>query len=92
MSYAELDTLLVQSDFVSPHMPLTPETTGLIGERESALMRPDNLVNAARGAVVDTPALYEALANHRIAGAGLDVTEPEPLPRDHPYCHWTTWS
>ena len=85
VSYAELDTLLVQSDFVSLNMPLTPETTGLIGEREIALMRPDSyLVNAARGAVVDTQALYEALANHRIAGAGLDVTEPEPLPRDHP--------
>ena len=57
----------------------------MIGEREISLMRPDAfLVNAARGAVVDTDALTRALSERRIAGAALDVTEPEPLPRTHP--------
>jgi phosphoglycerate dehydrogenase-like enzyme len=65
-------------------VPLTPETTGLIGEREFAAMRQGALlVNAARGPVVKTDALLEALNNGRIRAA-LDVTDPEPLPPDHP--------
>ncbi len=81
----ELDSLLSDSDFVSLHVPLTLETSGLIGRRELALMRPASyLVNTARGPVVDTGALYDALAEGRLAGAALDVTDPEPLPPDHP--------
>jgi glyoxylate reductase len=64
---------------------LTPETRNLIGPAQLAKMKPTGvLVNMSRGPVVDHQALYDALANHRIGGAALDVTEPEPLPRDHP--------
>ncbi|MFN0197780.1 MAG: 2-hydroxyacid dehydrogenase [Planctomycetaceae bacterium] len=85
VSYVSFKELLAQSDFVSLNCPLTPETTHLISHREFELMMRDAmLINMARGPVVDTQALYEALANKRIAGAGLDVTDPEPLPRDHP--------
>lgn len=81
----DLDALLAESDFVSLHVPLTPQTNRLIGRRELALMRPTSyLVNTARGPVVDTGALYDALAEGRLAGAALDVTDPEPLPPDHP--------
>lgn len=81
----DLDSLLSEADFVSLHVPLTPETNGLIGRRELALMRPASyLVNTARGPVVDTGALYDALAEGRLAGVALDVTDPEPLPPDHP--------
>ena len=80
-----LDELLARSDFVSLHTPLRPETRGLIGARELALMKPGAiLVNTARGEVVDTDALADALNAGRIRGAGLDVTDPEPLPADHP--------
>ncbi len=80
-----LDALLAESDFVSLHVPLTPDTDLLIGRRELALMRPTAyLVNTARGRVVDTAALREALEEGRLAGAALDVTDPEPLPPDHP--------
>ena len=66
-------------------MPLTEETRELIGRRELGLMKETAiLVNVARGGVVDHDALLEALQNGQIAAAGLDVTEPEPLPRDHP--------
>ena len=83
--YVDINELLSSSDFVALTVPLTPETTNLIGERELGLMKETAyLVNVARGAVVDTQALYEALKSERIMGAGLDVTEPEPLPRDHP--------
>lgn len=83
--YRELDDLLRESDFVSLHTALTPETKGLIGARELALMkRGAILVNTARGPVVDTTALVEALRAGTIAGAALDVTDPEPLPVDHP--------
>lgn len=83
--YASLDDLLRESDFVTLNCPLTPETQQLIGTRELALMKPSAiLINMARGGVVDTPALYAALKSRRIAAAGLDVTDPEPLPRDHP--------
>lgn len=74
-----LDTLLRVSDVVSLHVPLTPETRGMIGSRELALMRPDAvLVNTARGGVVDEDALARALEQGRLAGAALDVFESEP--------------
>jgi glyoxylate reductase len=79
-----LDELLERSDFVSLHAPLTPETKGLIGERELGLMKPTAvLVNTARGGLVQTDALEKALQTGQIAAAGLDVTDPEPLPADH---------
>jgi glyoxylate reductase len=80
-----LPTLLERSDFVSLHVPLTPATRHLIGRPELARMQPTAiLVNTARGPVVDTPALIDALHAGAIAGAALDVTDPEPLPADHP--------
>jgi lactate dehydrogenase-like 2-hydroxyacid dehydrogenase len=80
-----LDDLLRASDFVSLHLPLKPETHHLIGARELALMKPTAvLVNTARGGIVDPAALYEALAERRIMGAALDVTEPEPIPMESP--------
>jgi glyoxylate reductase len=83
--YAALDELLSQADYVMLTVPLGPETRGLIGARELALMKPTaTLVNIARGGVVDTAALTAALEQRRIAAAALDVTDPEPLPRDHP--------
>ncbi len=85
VTYATLNELLKQSDFVALNCPLTAETTNLIGRRELSLMKPTAiLVNVARGAVVDHDALLSALKSRRIAGAALDVTSPEPLPRDHP--------
>jgi glyoxylate reductase len=84
-SYRGLEELLREADFVTLNVPLTPETRHLIGAAQLALMKPTAyLVNAARGGVVDHDALYAALRERRIAGAALDVTEPEPLPRDHP--------
>ncbi len=77
--------LLAASDYVMLTVPLTPATQRLIGRAELARMKPMAvLVNIARGAVVDTDALTEALAQRRIHAAGLDVTDPEPLPRGHP--------
>ena len=83
--YRSLDDMLRESDFVSLHVPLTEETRGLIGTRELGLMKPTaHLVNTARGPVVDQRALYEALQEGRIAGAGIDVFETEPVPTDDP--------
>jgi glyoxylate reductase len=80
-----LRDLLERSDFVSLHAPLTPETRGLIGEDELRLMKPTAiLVNTARGQLVHTDALTRALREGWIGGAALDVTDPEPLPADHP--------
>jgi glyoxylate reductase len=79
------DELLAQSDFVMLCVPLTDQTRASIGACElSAMKRSATLVNIARGAVVDTEALTRALEQGQIAAAALDVTEPEPLPRDHP--------
>jgi glyoxylate reductase len=84
-SYVTKEQLLRAADFVVLTVPLTPETRGLIGAAELAQMKPTAvLVNAARGAVVDKDALCAALAAKRIFAAALDVTDPEPLPRDHP--------
>jgi glyoxylate reductase len=80
-----LEELLEESDFVTLHCPLTPETRGLIGRAALTQMKPTAyLVNTARGPVVDTGALADALEAGEIAGAALDVTDPEPLPGDHP--------
>jgi glyoxylate reductase len=80
-----LEELLERSDFVSVHTPLTPETRGLIGDGALERMKPSAyLVNTARGPIVDTDALARALHAGHIAGAALDVTDPEPLPGDHP--------
>lgn len=84
-TYAELDVLLRESDFVTLHVALNAETRGMIGARELRLMGRDTiLINAARGPVVDTDTLTDALREGVIAGAALDVTDPEPLPADHP--------
>ncbi|XP_057684078.1 probable 2-ketogluconate reductase isoform X2 [Corythoichthys intestinalis] len=85
-TYCEnLADLLGQSDFVVLSVCLTPETTGLISAKELALMKPSGtLVNISRGPVVDQDALVEALQARTIRAAALDVTYPEPLPRDHP--------
>jgi len=83
--YASLDELLAASDYVMLCCPLSPETRGIIGAAALGKMKPTaTLVNIARGPVVDMQALYEALSERRIAGAALDVTDPEPLPRSHP--------
>ena len=84
-SSVDLETLLEESDFISLHTPLTPDTHHLIDAAALAKMKPNAvLVNTSRGAVIDMDALYHALKEHRIFGAGLDVTEPEPLPMDSP--------
>lgn len=81
----DLDALLAQADFVTLHTPLTPETRCLLGERELRLMKPGSyLINASRGAVVDEAALIKALQSGHLAGAGLDVFDPEPPSLDNP--------
>ena len=81
----DFETLLKASDFISLHTPLTPATHHLIDSQALSKMKPTAvLVNTARGPVVDMDALYDALRFKRIFAAGLDVTEPEPLPTDHP--------
>ena len=80
-----LDDLLTRSDVVSVHLKLSDRTLGLLGPRELDLIGPDGyLVNTSRGPIVDEAALVEALRTGRIAGAGLDVFDVEPLPADHP--------
>ena len=77
--------MLARSDVVTLHTSLTPETTHLIGERELDLMRPSAyFINVSRGPVVDEPALIRALQDGRIAGAGLDVYDPEPPEASNP--------
>jgi glyoxylate reductase len=79
ITYRPLDELLAESDFVSLHSPLKPETRHQIGARELGLMKKTAfLINTARGAVVDEAALIRALTRRQIAGAGLDVFEHEP--------------
>jgi glyoxylate reductase len=84
-TYVPLDDLLARSDFVSLHVNLTAETRHLIDDRTLALMKPTAiLVNTSRGPVVDQAALARALDADVIAGAALDVTDPEPIPMDDP--------
>jgi glyoxylate reductase len=79
IEYVPYDRLLAESDFVSVHAPLNPETVHLVGERELRLMKPTAfLVNTSRGPIVDEKALVRVLKEKRIAGAGLDVYENEP--------------
>ncbi len=80
-----LEALLSESDIITLHAPLTPDTRSLINKRTLSLMKSTAiLINAARGPLVDTSALLDALQNKRISAAALDVTDPEPLPPDHP--------
>lgn len=82
---ATLEELLPQADFLVLTLPLTPESRGLISRKELALMKPSAvLVNVSRGPHVVTQDLVDALREGRLAGAGLDVTDPEPLPEGHP--------
>jgi phosphoglycerate dehydrogenase-like enzyme len=84
----ERDELLARADVVSIHLVLGDRTRGLIGPREIALMkRTAYLVNTSRGPIVDEAALVRALREGRLAGAGLDVFDEEPLPADHPFRH-----
>jgi glyoxylate reductase len=81
----DFETLLEESDFISLHTPLTPDTRYLIDSEALSKMKPNAvLVNTARGPIVEPEALYDALKEKRIFGAGLDVTDPEPLPLDSP--------
>jgi lactate dehydrogenase-like 2-hydroxyacid dehydrogenase len=83
--YVEMDELLKRSDFISLHVNLTDKTYHLISTAQLAMMKPTAiLVNTSRGPVVDPQALAEALKAHKIGGAALDVTEPEPIPADSP--------
>ncbi|MFQ5944813.1 MAG: 2-hydroxyacid dehydrogenase [Anaerolineae bacterium] len=83
--YVDLDTLLQKSDFVSVHTWLSDETYHLISDREFGIMKETAiLINDARGPIVDPDALHRALSKGKIAYAALDVTDPEPLPVDHP--------
>lgn len=85
IQFASLDNLLKESDFVTIHTNLTPETHHLIGTKQFDVMKKSCvLVNDARGPIVDNMALYEALRNGKIAFAALDVTDPEPIPSNHP--------
>ena len=80
-----LDELLKNSDIISLHTPLTEDTRGMINQSTLSMMKPSAiLINSARGPLIDTPALVEALVKHKIAAAALDVTDPEPLPPAHP--------
>ena len=83
-----LDDLLNSADVVSVHVPLTGETRGLFDRHRFTAMKPGSyFINTSRGEVVDQDALVNALATDHLRGAGLDVTDPEPLPADHPLLH-----
>jgi len=85
VTYADMDTLLRESDFITVHTDLNPTTRHLLDANAFAKMKRTAIViNTARGPIVDPQALYDALRQGKIAGAGLDVTEPEPIPMDSP--------
>ena len=86
------EEVLSQSDFVSINLPMIPQTKGFIGQRELKLMKPTAyILNLARGPIWDEKALYSALKEGKIAGAGSDVFEVEPAPK-HPLLDWRTSS
>lgn len=86
VSFIDLDELLSTCDIISLHLPSTPETKNIIDKNKIAMMKPSAVfINTARGALVDSYALAEALSSGRLAGAGIDVFETEPpIPADHP--------
>ena len=85
VTFVELDELLKTADFVSLHVKLTDDSQGLIGKRELGLMKPGAvLLNGARGAVIDTGALVDALNSGHLGGVGIDVYDQEPVPPDYP--------
>jgi phosphoglycerate dehydrogenase-like enzyme len=85
VGYVDKDTLFRDSDAISIHLVLGDRTRGLVGAKEFALMKPTAyLINTSRGPIIDEAALIEALGDGTIAGAGIDVYDVEPLPRDHP--------
>jgi len=85
LTYRELDELMREADYVTIHVPLKPATHHLIGDREMRLMKKSSyLINTSRGPVVDEQALIQTLKERRIAGAGLDVFENEPLAHSSP--------
>lgn len=84
-TYVSLEDLLKESDFISLHAYLSPETRGMIGAQQFAMMKPTAVfVNTARGAMIDSAALVAALQNGKLAAVGLDVFDPEPIPADSP--------
>jgi phosphoglycerate dehydrogenase-like enzyme len=86
VAYVERDDFFRHADFLSIHLQLSQRTRGLVGAGELALMKPSAfLINTSRGPIVDEAALIAALRDKRIAGAGLDVFDIEPLPVDHPF-------
>jgi glyoxylate reductase len=85
IEYVDIDTLFTRSDFITIHTNLTPETHHLIDQKQFEKMKKTAvLVNTSRGPIVDNMALYDALRSGKITYAALDVTEPEPIPADHP--------
>jgi glyoxylate reductase len=85
VKYYEFDEVLKESDFISIHVPSTKETHHLIGDRELDLMKPESFfINTARGAIVDEKALFKALKEKKIQGAGIDVWEKEPTNLNNP--------
>ena len=85
VEYAQKDELFRQSDLITIHVVLSQRTRGLVGAKELALMKPTAyIINTSRGPIIEEGALLAALREKRIAGAGLDVFDIEPLPADHP--------
>src|SRR5262249_25093937 len=85
VEFVGLEELLRTADVVSVHVKLTDKTRGLLGARELGLMKPGSLlINTARGAIVETKALVDALHSGHLGGAGIDVFDVEPIPPDHP--------
>ena len=87
VTFAAFDEVVAQADILSLHLPLNESTYHIIGKETFQTMKKSAvLVNTARGGIVDTQALVEALAGGEIWGAALDTAEEEPLPADHPFC------
>jgi D-3-phosphoglycerate dehydrogenase len=85
LSFVPLDELLRSADVLSVHLKLTEQSRGMIGARELGMLKPGALlVNTARAAIIDTPALIAALNTGHLGGAGIDVFDREPIPADHP--------